>query len=1022
MCNKTIDFRVIVLSSVLLFSAFCPARAEQNSKLDEKTRFDIICAYFQSNMEKEDFQTEAEIFLQKYPKSSYAGTVEYMAALSLHAAAGKTDLLEKIAKGKNKGGLLAESSQLMMAQAKFSENNIPETKKYLKTILARNADESYFGREALYGRCLIQLGMNNWEKAGKMLRSLSADNPVYAKEEKIVYAAGYVLYKQGKYAEAAEKFKVLTSSTALYYQAKCLEKMKEYIPAAILYRKLIVQYPNTAFEDKAWYSMAECFYFSTDYVSALAEYKIFVLKFPISPLEVKARYKIGCCAYNLKNYDEAVEMFENIATDPSAGGLAPRSLYMVGESRLAQGKLDAAIAAYKELESKFGDSLSAQKGIYKMGWCYTQKKEYDRAIAVFSGLEEKYPNDKNIPYVLFLIGENYRGKNNFDESIRYYQQVINHPLRDEGILDAAIFMTVKTYYERGQYDAIVSNFHYVVKSLPQHRSELNPYTHLLIAEAYFYLGLYTEAEKNYNLVISANKFGTPVSLSREGKAWVFFQLERYVEAFKQRQLLRDDWLITHNEEAKMTNEFETGDIYFNQRKYMEALDVFERFMADHPSSDRIPEAMFNAGRCYYKLAYYTKAVELWNRLVALDDKSEYAKEARDLIADTYFRSQKYAHAQQLCLEIIAAYPGTLLADKAQLRIAQSYYNNMEDKKAIEQFEICLAKNRDEETRNTAFEGLLASTYRLSEADPNLDYDINVLERNIDMYTSSKYASAMQYRVAERYYDRKDYFRAAEEFRKVVSDFPTSENVANAMFYAAESLYHNAQYEEAAAAYERYIKSYSKDESINIGYLHLANSLYYLEKYEKAAEKYRELANFSKDNEIAATAFLNASICYTKEEDWDFVISVNRQFVDRFPKNARVKDALMEIANAHEILSDSKNAIKTYREVLKVLPNTDAIRPEIQYKIAKLYLKEDNLKAALDEFEGLLPLRPLDDVWRLSGIAQAAQEYENLKDWGKALKLYKDIAGSTDEPKWVSASADRIEFIQKEMKNAEPAAK
>ena len=53
-------------------------------------------------------------------------------------------------------------------------------------------------------------------------------------------------------------------------------------------------------------------------------------------------------------------------------------------------------------------------------------------------------------------------------------------------------------------------------------------------------GLYTEANKNYDSVISTYPFGVPASFSREGKAWAYFQSENYKAAMKQRELLRDE--------------------------------------------------------------------------------------------------------------------------------------------------------------------------------------------------------------------------------------------------------------------------------------------------------------------------------------------------------------------------------------------------------------------------------------------------------------------------------------------------
>lgn len=1012
--------RTIILAALLALATLAarglPAADKADGPKDEKKRFEALCDEFQDPAKAEAFAEDAAAFLRDFPVSNFKVRAEYMLALREKDLKTSSALLERVRSGEAWNSQLSASALFVMGQRAYGQKDYASSEKHFKALTGYYTLSYYVG-EGLYGLTLSQLGLGKWADAQSTLKKLVSRYPAYEKQEKIAYAAGYIAYKLGKYQQAYDKFSVLKSTEALFYQAKCLEKQQKYIPAVVAYKQLLADFPGIPFKEKVRFSVADCFYSAGDYVSAMQEYNAFITMFPSSPWVVNARYKTGCCHYLRKDYPKAAEVFSGIVGNDPKCNLAASSQYMLGETYAAQGSLDSALAEYDKVTKQYMLSAAAPKAYYKIGWTQTRKNSYEAAINAFKVMIAQFPGDDLVPYARYLIAENYRRMGDFEQAVEYYRQVLSNPSPDRDLTEVTFFMIAKTFYNQKKYGDIVSNYRYIFQKQPDRRSEWSPYTYLMMGEAYYYSGLYTEAVKMYDKVTSSNTLGVPASLAKEGRAWSYFQAEEYQKALKERELLRDDWLVQHSADAKMRNEFEFGDIYFNQKEYMEALDSFEKFVQAYPSSDLVPDALFNAGRCYYKLAYYTYAVETWDKLITNYRSSPHVQEAQGLIADTYFRSQKYPQAVQAYRRIISEYPGSELAQKAQLRIGQCYFNAMDDRAAVSEFRTSIASAKDDETRDAAVDGLLAAAGRIAESNPGTDEDIAILEQTIAANPKSKRAADMQYRVAERHYDRKEYAKAAEEFRRVVSDFPAGNNAPSALFYQAESLYRAASYEDAVGAYTRFIDNYPKNESVRVAYLHLANSLYYLEKYPEAAKKYRELTMLGREeDEIVMTAYLNASLCYKKAEDWDNVIAINREFIKWFPKDPRARDAAVEIADAYEVQRQYGKVIETYQDMLKVMPDSDTLRIELQYKIAEFYLKQDNLEAGKLELKKLLLAQPLDNPWRLSGIARLAQEYENAKQPGDAVKMYEEIIRSTSDPKWVSVSQDRITAIEKDIQD------
>lgn len=67
----------------------------------------------------------------------------------------------------------------------------------------------------------------------------------------------------------------------------------------------------------------------------------------------------------------------------------------------------------------------------------------------------------------------------------------------------------------------------------------------------------------------------------------------------------------------------------------------------------------------------------------------------------------------------------------------------------------------------------------------------------------------QFSRARKYYDGNNYLRSAEEFQKVVYNFPGSQLVDSAQYYLAMSYMVDKQYELAAVEFERLLKNYPR---------------------------------------------------------------------------------------------------------------------------------------------------------------------------------------------------------------------
>jgi outer membrane protein assembly factor BamD len=69
----------------------------------------------------------------------------------------------------------------------------------------------------------------------------------------------------------------------------------------------------------------------------------------------------------------------------------------------------------------------------------------------------------------------------------------------------------------------------------------------------------------------------------------------------------------------------------------------------------------------------------------------------------------------------------------------------------------------------------------------------------------------QFAVAKKYYEDEKFFESAEEFQKVIYNYPGSNLIDTAQFYLANSYLEDEQFELAAVEFERLIKNYPRSD-------------------------------------------------------------------------------------------------------------------------------------------------------------------------------------------------------------------
>ena len=617
---------------------------------------------------------------------------------------------------------------------------------------------------------------------------------------------------------------------------------------------------------------------------------------------------------------------------------------------------------------------------------------------------------------------------NYEKAIAAYKKVLDQSYQTE-LHETAIYLINRAYYVQKNYDQIISGYHYMLNSFPPSKSNWRAFAYLMIAEAYYQQGDFEDSKEIYETIINNYPESEAVFYAQDGMIWYFLQKGEYKTAFQKRQKLKESLVGKKLETTEMdvNRQYEIANGLFNQKKYAEALEVYESFVKDYPDNQFVPEGLYRIGLCYYQLEYYREAIDVWEKLSNTYKEHPSAVDALCKIADTYFRAQEYNTAITTYQRIAKDYSKNPNIKDIRLRIGQSYYNAMNDEKAIAEFQGFIDAYPDDPKASDALSAIEASLSRQErkllasdtgsttgnkEESPDIAV-INMLRGFIAKYPKSKLAPEMQFHLAQKYFDLEQYVKAVEEFSRIAINYSDSKYMPNSQYLLGESLYELKRYEESITVYQRLIQNFPNHESIPAAMFHLGTSFYNLERLEEAVKIYQNITQNYPNTEYTSAALFNTALCYKKMSKLDETANAYQLFCQKYPDDDMTNKALLELAAIYRKQENFQDAIKTLNSLLGKVH--DEGKYEIIYNTGDCYLAMQDKEKAKLEYLKLKDSSPKTNTWRLTALIKLGEIYEEEEQWKKAIEVYEDIAKNTTKPEWKKAINQRIRLIKDALK-------
>ena len=248
-----------------------------------------------------------------------------------------------------------------------------------------------------------------------------------------------------------------------------------------------------------------------------------------------------------------------------------------------------------------------------------------------------------------------------------------------------------------------------------------------------------------------------------------------------------------------------------------------------------------------------------------------------------------------------------------------------------------------------------------------------------------------FELAQRLFDNRDYANAAQEFRRFLARYPTSERLPSTLYQLGEAHFLDEQYKEAVGAYEDFLVRYPGRLETAPAMRRKAEALERLSEYAKAGTAFQEAHDRFAGGQHADRNLLAAGINFHKGKEPDAAGKAFGALVARYPQSDLATEANY---NWGLVLLDAgrpEEALERFKTISEPVGNSKRT-PEALLEIGKIALGMKDVKVAEAVFGRLRSAYPRSSAAGASTLELAAW-FEGRENWARAAEIHELARGS-----------------------------
>ena len=488
-----------------------------------------------------------------------------------------------------------------LLELRIAQNKLVDLDRVAEDIILKPDSENKFRAILLYQN--YNLANGRTDKIFSISLDIITSTSQYFGKYNLIL--GTALYEVGRFDEALDRLKKLTSEKAQYYSALCYYELHNEKKAKNILNKLVISADDQISSNSTFY-LAKI----NDNIEMLQK---FIDDNPNHIFTPIAYYQLGYNSFKRNDFSNSLSFFVSARNSGNAiGGEAYQSIkekifYLIAESNfLINKKLDA-LKAYELYLSIFSHGEFLGEANFKLGLINFQYDKHDISKTYFNKVRDQYINSEKVGMSNYYLGEIHFEKGDYSNALGYYQDALG------GVCDVGFT------WER------IGHIHYFDKNFDAARKSVGniPSDTKYLFDRFLLKGNIEFAERNYNKALEAYSFAadhTGNSVQEEAvlsrKAWTLYQLKRFDEASRLYSRLSGSAISPEKYIIKAATSA------FSAENYLSAIDYFKQYTKNFQSAPDYYSAILGTADSYYNLGDFNNAVNNYTILIqpGIDDK------------------------------------------------------------------------------------------------------------------------------------------------------------------------------------------------------------------------------------------------------------------------------------------------------------------------------------------------------------------------------------------------------------------
>ena len=665
------------------------------------------------------------------------------------------------------------------------------------------------------------------------------------------------------------------------------------------------------------------------------------------------QFKLASLAYQNGRLDSATQEYEAFLKHFPKHRLASQARLALGEIKFSLKKYPEAADQYAEVFKKGNNSYEALNALLRFGQCEFNMKKYLNSIDYFRRVKLEAPK----------------------------------VLRAEAILGEALALMALKDHEKSE--AMLTE---LIQSYPTYKA--NPAAVVPLALLYMERNRLQDSEELLQLLPEdlGAQFYRGVALKKMGQIIAASQLFKDVSEF--------DPLGMWADKAQL----QMAEAYYQVNELNLAYDSFRKVFDKYVSSPLRPYALHRMACIQFQLGRYQEAGLKWEQLVRTFEDDVNLPNGIYMLGEMALRQGEYGKAISFFSQIANAHE---LRMDSQFKIIWCMAEQNQDETVV--------ARADQFLKEYPWGELAAKTHMLKGIalqrmkkyrEANLEY-----QTIIDQFGNSIHSEKAMYLMSTALFQNSQFAEIVTSLNSMLKLAPVSPThwQADTYLWIAEAYYSLGQYDAAGRMYQMVIDNYKDSPRMANAMLGMAASLAKEGRYDEAEvahERALALAEEHKSKEVKRSVLMDSAQVLFTQKKYEKAMGFFDEFVNRYPDDVMVPDALYQSGFCHYRLEYYTEAIKRWERIVANFGTHD-LAPKALYQVAKTHFGLGNYDEASKNFQLLLDKYPSFEQAKEARI-QIAQGYYNQGRFDlAATKLQEFLDNYKKDPK----AKDVMELLQ-----------